>query len=93
MHGQHEDDHGEATPLQRPVPRGFVAAFSDALSRNMPKGAVGSIAMWEGKERVGINFRDVFDQDRVITAVSDALQAIDSRFDYFPGIDISIWKK
>jgi hypothetical protein len=75
-----------------PVPPDFVAAFSTALHGCMPSGIVSAIGIWEGRERVGINFKDVADQDRVIDAVAEALQIISDRFEYFPGIDISIWK-
>jgi hypothetical protein len=95
MHGHHgEDDDNveEPSARPRPVPLGFVDALSDALHRRMPGGVVSSIEMWEGQERVGINFRDVSNQERVIDAVSDALSAIDTKFEYFPSIDISIWK-
>ncbi len=95
MHHHHsEDDEGVdlTPPLAFPVPPGFVAAFSVALDLSMPSGIVSAIEIWEGKERVGINFKDVADQQRVIDAVSEALNAISARFEYFPGIDISIWK-
>jgi hypothetical protein len=95
MHHHHaeSDDQIDATaPQGLPVPPGFIAAFSNALEECMPSGIVSAIGIWEGKERVGINFKDVADQERVINAVSEALDTISNRFEYFPGIDISIWK-
>jgi len=91
-HHDHPDDHVETPVIFRPVPEGFSNALSDALSRTMPRGVVSSIVIWEGLERVGINFRRVADRDRAIEAVSEALEQIDTRFDYLPGIDISIWQ-
>jgi threonine dehydrogenase-like Zn-dependent dehydrogenase len=93
MSGHHgQNDNAEEAPRAWPVPPGFAAAFSAALQRTMPGGVVSSMALWEGKERIGINFKDVADQERVINAVSEALSTIAEKFEYFPGIDISIWR-
>jgi len=91
--GENDYHTGEAPAAAWPVPPGFSTALSAALHRTMPRGIVSSMAMCEGKERIGINFKDVVDQERVINAVSEALSTIATEFDYFPGIDISIWKQ
>lgn len=91
-HGEDDEPIDLTPPPAFPVPPGFVAAFSAALHQTMPSGLVSTIGIWEGRERVGINFKDVADQERVIDAVSEALNAISNKFEYFPGIDISIWK-
>jgi hypothetical protein len=95
MHHHHgdSDEIDLRPPPGLPVPAGFTDAFSKALRQSLPSGLVSTIGIWEGKERVGINFKDVADQERVINAVSQALDTISHRFEYFPGIDISIWKQ
>ncbi len=76
-----------------PVPVGFAQALSEALRWTMPKGAASAIEFRSGAERVGVDFRDVTDQSRVVDALSRALRAIEPRFDYFPGLDVSIYAK
>lgn len=74
----------------RPVPPGFAAALADALRQTWP---AGNVSIWEGQERIGVTLRDVVDQDRVTAALARALEMLDPDFDYFPGIDISIWRR
>lgn len=72
------------------MPSGFAAALADALRQTWPAGGV---SIWEGRERVGVTLRDVVDQDRATDAVAQALEMLDAGFDYFPGIDIAIWRR
>lgn len=93
MHGPADDEHLDPpAPAPRPVPPGFSDALKAALRGTLPDRVAHSFALCEGKERVGLNFVDVSDQQQVIDAVSNALVAIESGFDYYPGIDISIWR-
>jgi hypothetical protein len=85
-------DDSPAEDPRRFVPPGFAEALTPALHRTLPAGAAGSFAVWAGRERVGINFREVADQQRVIDAVSEALRELEAGFAYLPSIDISIWK-
>jgi len=72
------------------VPPGFAAALADALRQTWP---AGTVSIWEGQERIGVTLRDVVDQDQATDALARALEMLDAGFNYFPGIDVSIWRR